>query len=212
MQMQTPRELTSTLIQRARAQQDRYAHGTDRPLAGYLATMGSYAGLVGALALLARATRRDIPGQLGASDVVRCAAATHKLSRLLTKDPVTSPLRAPFASYAGTSGPAELREEARGEGGRKTVGELVTCPFCASVWVATGFTAGLLFFPRTTRLATATLTALAGADLLQYGHALLEQAAENGSSPDAGRPGGNGTGQRQNRPARRQASGRPSGS
>jgi hypothetical protein len=83
----------------------------------------------------------------GTSDVVRCAAATHKLSRLLTKDPVTSPLRAPFASYEGTSGPAELREEARGEGGRKTVGELVTCPFCASVWVATGFTAGLLFFP-----------------------------------------------------------------
>jgi hypothetical protein len=177
--MQTPRELTSTLIERARAQQDRYAHGADRPLGGYLVTMGSYAGLVGAIALLARATRRDIPRQLGTADVVRCAAATHKLSRLLTKDPVTSPLRAPFASYEGTAGPAELREEVRGQGTRKTVGELVTCPFCASVWIATAFTAGLLYLPRTTRLATATLTALAGADLLQFGHALLEHAAEN---------------------------------
>jgi hypothetical protein len=35
----------------------------------------------------------------------------------------------------------------------------------------------LVYLPRTTRLATATLTALAGADLLQYAHALLEKAA-----------------------------------
>jgi uncharacterized protein DUF1360 len=204
--MQKPRELTGSLIARARAQRDRYAHGADRPLGGYLVTMGSYAGLVGTLALLARATRRDIPRQVATADVVRCAAATHKLSRLLTKDPVTSPLRAPFASYEGTSGPAELREQVRGQGGRKTIGELVTCPFCASVWVATAFTAGLVYLPRTTRLATATLTALAGADLLQFGHALLEQAAENAF------PAGNGAGHRQNRPARRQDSGRPSGS
>lgn len=54
----------------------------------------------------------------------------------------------------------------------------MTCPFCAGVWVATGLTAGLVYLPRTTRLATATLSALAGADLLQFAHALLEQAAE----------------------------------
>jgi hypothetical protein len=49
------------------------------------------------------------------------AAAAHKLSRLLAKDPVTSPLRAPFTSYQGTQGPAELKEEVRGQDGRKTV-------------------------------------------------------------------------------------------
>jgi len=43
--------------------------------------------------------------------------------------------------------------------------------------VGTALTAGLVCLPRTTRLATATLTALAGADLLQYAHALLEKAA-----------------------------------
>ena len=85
---------------------------------------------------------------------------------------------APFASYEGTAGPAEVQEEVRGTGSRKTIGELVTCPFCTSVWVATGLTAGLVFLPRATRLATATLTALAGADLLQFAHALLEKAAE----------------------------------
>ena len=139
--------------------------------------MATYAGLVAGVALLARVTGREIPRQLSTADVIRCAAATQKLSRLLTKDPVTSPLRAPFASYEGTAGPAELREEVRGTGGRKTIGEMVTCPFCASVWVGTALTAGLVCLPRTTRLATATLTALAGADLLQYAHALLEKAA-----------------------------------
>ena len=37
--------------------------------------------------------------------------ATHKLSRIIAKDPVTSPLRAPFTTFEGTSGPAELAEE-----------------------------------------------------------------------------------------------------
>lgn len=174
--MKTPTELAGSVAGRARAQRDRYAHGQDRPLGGYLATMAVYSGLVGALTLATRATGREVP-ELSAGDVIRCAAATQKLSRLLAKDPVTSPLRAPFAEYEGTAGPAELQERPRGRGERKTIGELVTCPFCTSVWVATGFTAGLVFLPRTTRLAIGTLSALAGADLLQYVHALLEQAA-----------------------------------
>lgn len=176
--MQTPRELMTTVMDQAYKQRDNYAAGEDRPLAGYLATLATYSGLVAAASLLARAAGREIPRQLSTTDVLRCAAATQKLSRLLAKDPVTSPLRAPFASYEGTAGPAELQEEVRGTGSRKTIGELVTCPFCTSVWVATGLTAGLVFLPRATRLATATLTALAGADLLQFAHALLEKAAE----------------------------------
>jgi Protein of unknown function (DUF1360) len=177
--MRNPREMLATLIDETRKQRDQYAHGEDRPLGSYLATLTTYSGLVTGLALLARATGRDIPDELSTSDVIRCALATHKLSRLLAKDPVTSPLRAPFTSYEGTSGPSELAEEVRGEGGQKTIGELMTCPFCAGVWVATAFTAGLVYLPRTTRLATATLSALAGADLLQFAHALLEQSAES---------------------------------
>ncbi len=176
--MKTPAELAASVADQARAQRDRYAHGKDRPLAGYLGTMATYTGLVAALAVAAKATGRDIP-ELSAADVIRSAVATQKHSRLLAKDPVTSPLRAPFTSYEGTSGPAELQEEVRGQGAQKTIGELVTCPFCTGVWVATGFTAGLVFLPRTTRLAIATLAALAGADLLQYVHALLEKAAED---------------------------------
>ena len=177
--MATITELRSKLVSEARTQRDRYVGDADRPLAGYAVTMGVYSALVSSLAAAARLSHRELPEGVSPLDVVLCAAATHKLSRLLAKDPVTSPLRAPFTSYQGTSGPAELREEVRGQGGQKTIGELVTCPFCTSVWIATGLTAGLVFLPRGTRLVTAMLSSLAGADLLQFGQALLEKAAES---------------------------------
>jgi hypothetical protein len=159
----------------ARAQQDRYAGDADRPIGGYAATMSVYVGVVGALAVAARVTGREVPEGLSATDVALSALATHKLSRLLARDPVTSPLRVPFTAYQGTAGPAELQEEVRGSGARKTVGELITCPFCTGVWVATAFTAGLVYLPRTTRLAMGTFAALAGADKLQFAHAWLEK-------------------------------------
>ena len=175
--MTTFTDLKDRLARAASAQGALYSGEADRPLRGYAVTMTVYASLVGSLAGLARITGRDIPERLGIADVILNAAATHKLSRLLAKDPVTSPLRAPFTAYQGTQGPAELKEEVRGQGGRKTVGELVTCPFCTSVWVATGLTAGLVYLPRTTRLAMGTLAALAGADMLQFAHAWLDKAS-----------------------------------
>src|SRR5205085_6857823 len=101
-------------------------------------------------------------------DIALLAVATHKLSRLIARDPVTSPLRAPFTRFAGTSGPAELKEDVRGTGPRQAIGELITCPFCVSQWVATTSTFGLLLAPRATRVALSTFTALTGADFLQF--------------------------------------------
>jgi uncharacterized protein DUF1360 len=170
-------DIKDRVVAAASAQSERYSGGDDRPLRGYAITMTVYASLVSTLAGIAGLTGRDVPDGFPVTDVVLCAAATHKLSRLLAKDPVTSPLRAPFTSYQGPQGPAELKEEARGQGGRKTVGELVTCPFCTSVWVATGFSAGLIYLPRTTRVAMSTFAALAGADVLQFVHAWLEKAS-----------------------------------
>jgi hypothetical protein len=160
---------------RARRVSRAYANGRRRPLGGYLATMGTYAGVVSALAGLARATGRTLPERPATQDVVLISIATHKLSRLLTKESVTSPLRAPFTRYEGVGGPAELHEEVRGEGVAHAVGELVTCPFCVGVWVATGLSAGLVFAPRLTRLVAATFTAVAASDALQFGYAAAQQ-------------------------------------
>ena len=101
-----------------------------------------------------------------------------RLSRTLAKDPVTSPLRAPFTKYEGTSGAAELAEEVRGEGLQHSVGELITCPMCLAQWVSAALCGGLVFAPRATRLVMATMSGVAGADFLQYAYAYLQKQVE----------------------------------
>jgi len=160
-----------------RRQEQNYAGGEDFPLGGYAGAMSVYGGVVAAIAAAAKLTGRSLPDRITPWDTAVTALATHKLSRLLAKDPVTAPLRAPFTRFEGTSGPAELAEDVQGSGGTKTIGELVTCPFCIGMWVSTGFTAGYVFAPRATRLAAATLAVLAGSDFLQLGYAYAEQKA-----------------------------------
>ena len=170
-------DFKSRLTGVARAEKDLYSDGQERPLGGYLGAMAVYAAAVGTLAGVTRLTRPDIPDGLSVRDLVLGAVATHKLSRLITKDPVTSPLRAPFTVYRETEGPAELKEDVRGRGAQKAVGELITCPFCLDMWVATALTAGHIYLPRATRLAIGTLATLAGADILQFGYARLQEKA-----------------------------------
>lgn len=147
-------------------------------MGSFLAIMGVYLAGVGGLGVLLRRRGHVLPERVGLADLALVTVATHKLSRLLAKDPVTSPLRAPFTRFAGTSGPAELQEKVRGSGFRRAVGALVTCPFCLAVWVATGFGFSLLFAPKATRFAASILTAVAGADVLHLAYGALEQKAE----------------------------------
>ena len=157
-----------------------YAPHEHRPLEGYLAAMGAFGVLAGTLAGAARLTGRAAPDRPAAADVVLISIATHKLSRLLAKDAVASPLRAPFARYAEPAGAAELNEEVRDQGSpvRHGLGELITCPFCLAVWVATGLTGGLVLAPRLTRLAATALTATAVSDFLQMAYDSAKKAAE----------------------------------
>lgn len=150
-----------------------YAAGHERPLGGYLAAMAGFAAYTAAWTTVVRRSGRPVPERPEPWDVVLTSVATFRLSRLLSKAAVTSPLRAPFTRYVGPQGPAELHEEAQPEQGKHTVGELATCPFCMSVWVASTLTAGQLLWPRATRTAMGTLAALAGADTLQLAYSAL---------------------------------------
>ncbi|MEA2972174.1 MAG: hypothetical protein QOG82_632 [Actinomycetota bacterium] len=156
-----------------RDEADAYRGDRDLPLESFVGLMATYAALVGAGAVAVR--RKGLPERLAWSDVVLASVATHRLSRLIAKDSVTSPIRVPFARFKGAGAPSELKEEVRGTGARKAVGELVTCPFCVSQWLATGFTFGLVLAPRATRLAATVLTTVTAADFLQFARAAAEQ-------------------------------------
>ncbi|MFF0779905.1 DUF1360 domain-containing protein [Streptomyces sp. NPDC003720] len=150
-----------------------YSAGQERPLRGYTAAMAAFGAYTAAWTTAVRIRGRPLPDRPVPWDVALTAVATFRLSRLLSKASVTSPLRAPFTTFHGSQGPAELHEEARNEDGKDTIGELVTCPFCMSVWVVSSLTAGQLLWPRATRTAMGALAALAGADALQLTYSAL---------------------------------------
>ena len=155
-----------------------YRKGADRPLAGYTALMSVYGTGVAGATVAGRLTGRQAPETVSPWDLALLSVATHRISRSLAKDPVTSPLRAPFTEYQGVSAPSELHEEVRGHGLAHSFGELLTCPMCLAQWVATALCGGLVFAPRYTRLVMATFSAVAGSDFLQYLYAAMQQQVE----------------------------------
>lgn len=153
--------------------------GDERPLKGYAIVMATYATVAAAVAGVARLTGRRLPERPAAGDVALLAVSTHKISRLLTKDAVTSPLRAPVAQFEGPAGESELNESPRGHGARHALGELLTCPFCTAVWVAGGLAAGLVFVPRLTRFGMGVATAIAGSDFLHLAYDAAKRGAQS---------------------------------
>ncbi|MEU2035220.1 DUF1360 domain-containing protein [Nocardia amamiensis] len=152
---------------------------TRRPLDGYLATMAAYAIVVTAVALLGRLSDRRLPNAMSGHELIVTALAAHKLSRTVTKDAITTPLRAPFTRRSGDGGPGEVMDEPKtADGVQHSIGELLTCPFCFDVWVITGLTLGHVFAPRVTRMVTDSMAALTGADFLHLAYATAQRIAE----------------------------------
>jgi hypothetical protein len=138
--------------------------------------MGVYGVAVTAGVIALRRRNRPLP-DVRLFDIALVGLATHKVSRRVSKDSVTSPLRAPFTRFKGAGAPGELSEEVRGQGMHRAVGELITCPFCLAQWVATAFAFGLVLAPRPTRFIASVFTTVATADLLQFVYAGAEKAS-----------------------------------
>ncbi len=141
-----------------------------RPTGEYLALIALYNGVLGSALLAAKRTGR-LPERPRIDDLALAALATQRLSRLVTKDRVTSAMRAPFTTYQGEGGPGEVEDAARGRGLRRVLGELLVCPFCIAQWIAGAFGCGWLFAPRATRFLASTFSVVALADLLQLAYA-----------------------------------------
>ena len=142
----------------------------DRPLGGYAALTGTFLGLSAAFATWLARSKREVPERPGLADAVLVSVATHKMSRMVTRDRVTSTIREPFTEYQGDAGHGEVDEKARGHGLRRAVGELLVCPYCLALWVAAGFTAALLVVPRAARWVAFVFTAVTASDLLQIAY------------------------------------------
>jgi len=153
-----------------------YAEPRKRPpLLSYLGFMSLFGSLVSAALVLAKRQGRELPAKVSPGELLLVGTASHKLSRIVAKDKVTSPLRAPFTELEGKGGPAEFEERARGSGLRKAIGELLICPYCLDMWVVTAFSVGLIFAPRLTRFIASLFSALTISDFFQIAYKAAEE-------------------------------------
>lgn len=150
-----------------------YSPSEERPLAAFGGLMAMYAAFAGGLGLAA--FRRGLPERVSAGDLALLGVATAKLSRLLSRDRVTSPLRAPVVRFEDFTSGSEVEESPRGHGVQLALGELATCPYCLAQWVGTALLGGLLLRPRETRAVAGLLGLLAVNDAVQVAHEKLTE-------------------------------------
>jgi hypothetical protein len=159
-----------TRMKRLRAW-EQYGGEDEMPLGGYAVLLVAWAAGFGAAGVrLAR--RRAIPHVRGA-DLALLGIATHKITRIVTKDWVTAPLRAPFTTYRESAGSGEVREKSRGTGLRRAVGDLLTCEYCTGPWVAGALVAAWGNAPRVARAFASLFAAVAISDFLHEGYETL---------------------------------------
>jgi hypothetical protein len=101
---------------------------------------------------------------------------THKLSRILTKDFVTAPLRAPFTTRRENEGAGEVLDAPRGGELQKSLGYLLTCPYCVGPWLGTGLSALLAVRPAPTRFVLRMLAAVTISDFLHLLYSRLNES------------------------------------
>lgn len=149
---------------------------SEQPLRAYAALTTLFtAGL--AAALIGAQRRGRLPEQVETKDIIVLGVATHKIARLLTKDSVTSFMRAPFVRLEDKHGTNSVTEKPRGKGLQRSIGELVACPECTGHWVASGLIVGLLHAPRVTRVIGGLYASLAIGDMLQFVYVGLKSRA-----------------------------------
>ncbi len=154
-----------------------YKKGEDVSLSSYGVLVGAFNLLFALFLVAAKVTGRPIPERMDARDIALLGMATHKISLVGSQDAITSPLRAPFTELNEKESPKKVDEEPRGEGIRRSVGELLTCKFCLGVWVASFFTYGFVLLPRVSRLVAAVFAAVTVSDYLHQIYKALMQRA-----------------------------------
>lgn len=126
----------------------------DAPKGGYAVIMAIFFTAFAAVASSLRRNPATLSTTPPARDIALLGLATFRLSRLITADRVTSILRAPFVEEGvGEEQLEGVVQKPKEEGGIvEAAGQLVTCPWCISVWAAAFNVYLLTLFPRLGRL------------------------------------------------------------
>jgi hypothetical protein len=110
------------------------------------------------------------PQHVDGIDLLPLSLATFRLTEVVSEEKVARCLRAPFCEVRKVQGPdGSFTEEEvpAGRGLRRVIGELILCPWCAGIWIATFLTFLWVAMPMVARLFLVAFAAAAGGLLIQ---------------------------------------------
>jgi uncharacterized protein DUF1360 len=141
----------------------------------------TYLILVIAVFVYLRAASYLFPNPVSALDFLLLCLATFRLTALITEDRIFRFLRAPFVTentVQAEDGTKTVKEKPAGRGVRRVIGELILCPWCAGIWIATVLVFARILFPDAASALLLVLSAAAGAILIQIAGKLMDRARE----------------------------------
>jgi hypothetical protein len=151
--------------------------GTGDGQSGGYATLAALFSAVLAAFLFSK-RRSSLPERIEMTDLILLGLATQKLSRLTTRSKVMIPFRAPFTKKSKSAGSGEVEETPRGTGFKKTIGELLTCPFCIGTWISLALLIGFSWDSRITRFIAGIFAIGSVSDFAQQGYCRLKEGNE----------------------------------
>lgn len=130
---------------------------------------------------LLHASGYGLPHPIGGLDLLLLCMATFRLTELITEDKVFQFLRAPFVTVKTVhvrGGGKTIEEKPAGRGVRRVIGELLLCPWCAGLWIATLLTFAYMRFPDVAYVLLLIMSVAAGGVLLQIVGKFVDEARQ----------------------------------
>ncbi len=125
-----------------------------------------------------RLQRKQAKFELQPFDLALLGLATFRLGRLAAFDKVTDWLREPFTETKLDESGAGKTVVPEGQGARRAIGELISCPICAGTWIASALVYGLEIAPRPTRVFLAIMGATGLGEILNSAAEALQWTGE----------------------------------
>ncbi len=125
--------------------------------------MSLFLGILGTFA--SRVVRRETDLTLRPFDLLLLGLSSFRIGRMIAFEGVGAPIREPFTETKVDASGAGQTVVAAGEGTRRVLGELFSCPICLGTWVAAGLVYGLTLMPKPTRVLLAVMGTTGVAEL-----------------------------------------------
>jgi hypothetical protein len=135
------------------------------------------------LFLLAMAVSgRPWPEEVSGIDLLLLSLATFRLTEIVTEEKVARCIRAPFCERVVVTKPdgtQDYEERPKGQGLRRVAGELILCPWCTGIWIATLLCFFWLLIPGLARVLMTVFAVAAGGLFFQILTKLMDRKRQS---------------------------------